>query len=345
MNTVNKDSEMKTAILSLTEGAGALAADLAARLPEATVIGGGGSVAQVLAENWQEGYDAFICIMAAGIVVRSIAPLLKDKASDPCVVVVDEKGGFAVSLLSGHLGGGNDLARQVADITDGQAVITTASDALGLTALDLWARANGLIVEDKAALTRVTAKLVNQGMVTIYFDVQTERLPSHFVRVERPDQADIIVSARQMVVGEGAVVMRPAQLVFGIGCNRNTPVEEISQAVTDLCRDHDLSPLAIRNLASIDLKNDEVGLLEYGRQNKLTIEFFGKDELNTVPGVSSSAAVMAATGAVGVAEPAALLSASTNKLLIRKQKWKNVTLAVAEIPYMLSAPAPVISNI
>ncbi len=327
---------MKTAILSLTKGGRALATTLASNMDQATVLAGP-PVAETLALHWQD-YDAFICITATGIVVRAIAPLIKDKAVDPCVVVVDEKGRFAVSLLSGHFGGGNDLAREVAAVTDGQPVITTASDILGLPALDLWARDNGLVVEDKAALTRVSAKLVNQGKVNIYLDVPSEKLPDSFVLVETPDQADIIASFRRTVTGGGGVALRPAQLVFGVGCNRNTPIDEIGRAIKELCRDNDLSPHAIRNLASIDLKSDEKGLLEFARQQNLAIDFFNKDELNTVSGVGHSATVLAATGAVGVAEPAALLSAATGKLLIRKQKWKNVTLAVAVAGYTLSAP-------
>ncbi|HEB69472.1 MAG TPA: cobalamin biosynthesis protein CbiG, partial [Desulfobulbus sp.] len=126
--------------------------------------------------------------MATGIVVRTLAPLLQDKRLDPAVVVCDEKGRFAVSLLSGHLGGGNALARQVAAILGGQAVITTASDVLGRTALDLWAHALDLQVADKRALTRIMGKLVNHGSVTLHSDYPLPELPDDITMQDDPEK-------------------------------------------------------------------------------------------------------------------------------------------------------------
>lgn len=330
---------MKTAIVSLTPGGHGLAARLSRSLANSTVLKIDEPVAKILERSWHR-YDGFICIMAAGIVVRSVASLLKDKQTDPCVVVVDEKGRFAISLISGHLGGGNALALEVAALLGGEAVITTASDNLGLTALDLWARENGLLVENKAALTRASAQLVKRKVIRLFSEVPAKKTPLDFVLVNDPQKADLIVSNR---TGDwpGVAILRPVNLVLGVGCNRGTPEEEIEQAVASLFLEHHLARNSIRNLASIDLKKDEPGLLAFASRHNLTLDFFNKDELNTVPGISKSEYVMKATGAVGVSEPAALLSAGIENLLIRKQKWKNVTLAVAEIPYILSAPAPV----
>ncbi|MCI5141596.1 MAG: cobalamin biosynthesis protein CbiG, partial [Candidatus Electrothrix sp. ATG1] len=148
---------------------------------------------QTLAQAWQD-YDHLICIMATGIVVRSIAPLLQDKAVDPAVVVCDEQGRFAISLLSGHLGGGNALARKIAELLGGQAVITTASDVLGHTALDLWCRDLGLAVSDKQRLTCVMAKLVNTGSVTLNSDYPLPPLPPDIILSDDPDSADLRIS-------------------------------------------------------------------------------------------------------------------------------------------------------
>lgn len=333
---------MKTAILSLTDGGRALAVDLASRLEEATVLDNSGPVARVLAENWQ-GYEAFVCIMAAGIVVRSIAPLLQDKASDPCVVVMDEKGCFAVSLLSGHLGGGNDLARQVADIMDGQAVITTASDTLGLTPIDLWAKGQRLAVSGRSRLTKASAHLVSQGMIRAFSEVSGP-LPSDFQEVNDPGSAQIVISYKTGHAEE-QLQLYPPQLVVGIGCNRGTIEQEIDEALRELFAKHSLAKQSVIRLASIDLKSDEVGLLAFAEHYNWSLEFFTKQQLNEVSGVSYSDAVMKATGAQGVAEPAALLAAQTGQLIIRKEKWKNVTMAVAVADYMLSEPAPAISTI
>ncbi|HCC54678.1 MAG TPA: cobalamin biosynthesis protein CbiG [Desulfobulbaceae bacterium] len=326
---------MKIGILSITEGGRRLATELAAKMPDALLLPKENGVARTLAAHWRE-MDGFICIMAAGIVVRAIAPLLQDKESDPCVVVLDEKGHHAVSLLSGHLGGGNDLARQVAALVGGEAVLTTASDTLGLAALDLWARDQDLVCEDKEGLTRASARLVNTGSLGIYAEVAIASLPQGLAAVAGPELADIVISPRIGDYG-GAVVFRPKNLVLGVGCNRGAPVAELRQACEELFAEQGLSRLSIRNLASIDLKQDEAGLLAFAEEQGWRLEFFSKEELNRVENVTVSEAALRNVGAVGVAEPAALLSAQSNDLLVGKRKWRNVTMAVARANFMLSA--------
>ncbi len=268
--------------------------------------------------------------MATGIVVRTLAPLLKDKRSDPAVVVCDEQGDYAVSLLSGHLGGGNALARQVAAVTGGQAVITTASEVLGRTAIDLWARDLGLVVTDKERLTRAMGILVNKGAVTLYSDYPLPALPEDLRRQDQSETADLVITCRINLQTTG-VLLHPQALVAGIGCNRNTPAAEIEEALRQACAENNLARQAIKSLASIDLKSDEQGLLEFSCRNRLPIEFFHRDRLNGVEGVSTSAVVLKATGARGVAEPAAVLASGGGRLLVKKMKWANVTVAIAEI--------------
>jgi len=325
---------MKIGILAITDGGRKLAADLATKMPEALLLSQEGGVAQALAQHWRE-MDGFVCIMATGIVVRAIAPLLQDKKSDPCVVVVDEKGHHAVSLLSGHLGGGNNLARQVAAMLGGEAVITTASDILGLAALDLWARDQELVCESKEGLTKVSARLVNSGSLNVNSEVTVASLPSGLVQVTGPELADIVVTPRLGDYGT-AVVFHPRNLVLGVGCNRDVPVAELRQACKELFLEQGLSQLSIRNLASIDLKQDEVGLLAFAEEQGWRIDFFNKDELNRVENVTVSEAALWNVGAIGVAEPAALLSAQSNDLLVGKRKWHNVTMAVARVNCTLS---------
>lgn len=289
-----------------------------------------GRLATVMAEVWAE-YRAIVCIMATGIVVRTVAPLLQDKYRDPAVVVCDEQGRFAVSLLSGHLGGANDLAHRVAAATGGQAVLTTASDVLGRTALDLWCREWGLTPANKDALTRAMGKLVDQGSLTLWSRYPLPALPADLTPVAERAAADLVIDSRTDL-GESGALLHPKALVVGIGCNRGTGASVIAQAVEATCRQHRLAPQAIARLASIDLKQDETGLLEYARQQGLDIIFFNKEQLNRVEGLTASEAVLRATGAKGVAEPAALLGAGTGSaLLVPKIKWTDVTTAVAEI--------------
>lgn len=334
---------MKIGILAITDGGKRLAAHLATRMPSSLLLPQEAGVAQTLAEHWPK-MDGFVCIMATGIVVRAIAPLLRDKASDPCVVVADEKGRHAISLLSGHLGGGNDLTRQVAALCGGEAVITTASDTLGLAPLDLWARAQDLVCESREGLRQASARLVNRGSLTIFSEVAVASLPPGLAAVAGPELADIVISSR-IADYRAAVVFRPRNLVVGVGCNRGVPLAELHQACEELFVEQGLSQLSIRNLASIDLKRDETGLAAFAAEKGWRLDFFSKEELNRVADIAVSEAALRAVGAVGVAEPAALLSAQSNELLVGKRKWRNVTMAVARANCTLSEQDRALQNI
>ena len=328
-NTDNSASPWRCAVLALSQGGG----DLGQRLAES--LGGEffacrGHLAETMAAVWSE-YRAIVGIMATGIVVRTAAPLLRDKYQDPAVVVCDELGRFAISLLSGHLGGANELARRVAALTGGQAVLTTASDVLGRTALDLWCRDLGLIVADKTAFPRVMGRLVDSGVLTVWSRHPLPELPPDLRLAADRGAADLIIDCCAGA-GECGVRLLPRSLSVGIGCNRGTPWEDIDRAVAETCRLHALDARSIARLASIELKRDEAGLLAYASRQALAIEFYDSDQLNLVEGVSTSAAVLKATGAKGVAEPAALLAAGAGSvLLVPKQKFADVTVAVAEM--------------
>jgi cobalt-precorrin 5A hydrolase len=328
---------MKIALVAITRGGKNLARELAGRLENATFLdqADGQKIAELLAANWHT-YDGFVCIMAAGIVVRAIAPLLQDKLVDPCVVVMDEQGRHAISLLAGHLGGGNELAHRLAVLCGGTAVITTASDTLLLVALDLWAEAQGLVVPSREKLVAAAALLVNRGHLRLYTDEAVESLPPGLELTDRAEQADIIVSA-STGFAEGATIFRPRQLVLGTGCNRGTPAGEFAEALAELLADLRLSRDCIRNLASIDKKSDEPGLLQFAAENGWRIDFFPAEKINSLNNITISFAALRAVGAIGVAEPAALLSAQSNQLECRKRKWKNVTMAIARAPFSLSA--------
>ncbi len=322
---------MKIGILAVTEGGKKLAAGIAQELEEATFLDPGKKIAVILTEYWHL-YDGFICIMATGIVVRALAPLVQDKRQDPCVVVMDEKGKHSISLLSGHLGGGNELARRAAAITGGRPVITTASDTLDLVSLDLWARDSHLFTT-KEMLTRASSELVNRGRLKLYCDEDIEQLPQGLEQTEIKAEADIIIAHECQERGQ--LVFHPKNLVVGVGCNRGTPLEEFEEALQELLDDLRYSPFAIRNLASIDLKNDEEGLMAFARKNGWQIDFFSKEEINTLSDLEISHAALKAVGAIGVAEPTALLSAQNTLLLSRKRKWQNITMAVAQAPFTL----------
>lgn len=295
--------------------------------------------ADELASRWH-GSKGIICIMAAGIVVRTLAPLLQDKKSDPAVVVIDENGAFVISLLSGHLGGANELARKIAAQIGGQPVITTASDVQGRTALDLWARQRGLYVEDYEKLKRLSMKMLRGARLRLFSECTVATLPGEFELADSPEGVDIIVSER--IMERDATFLRPPALFAGIGCNRGTLSGEIIELIGSVLEEHNLSLHSLRELATIDIKKDEAGISECARHLKLKVKYCSGDLLNSIStemNMESSAAVREATGAVAVAEPAAVAAArgySDNcELLIPKIRRGNVTLAIAKAEYTL----------
>ena len=297
-------------------------------------------------------YKYLVLIMAVGVAVRLVAPKLRDKHQDPGVVVLDEKGAFVVSLLSGHSGGANELARKVASLAGAQPVITTASDVTGTMAIDLLGRELGWEIEDNSNVTKVSAALVNGECIGIYQEAGETNwwagpLPDNvsiFDSIkslsESNCQAALIITDRilgnegQALPG-GTVVYRPKSLVVGIGCNRGTKCSEIERAVTQVFQEQGLSLKSIKNIATIDLKRDEAGLLEFGRKYGLPIEYFDGESLSKVNFSSSSSAVVRRhTGTSAVCEPAALLSSHGGSLVVPKVQYdRAITIAVARLPF------------
>ena len=292
-------------------------------------------------------YKAIACIMAAGIVVRTIAPLVRNKKTDPAVVVMDEKGRFVISLLSGHVGGANALTETLAGITGGQAVITTASDVQGAVAVDTLAQKLGCVVEDYSGAKKVTAALVNGGKAAAwsYNSAISHRLGG-MRGVRLYNSLDAVINAKRdavLIISpfilpgelkallEPVAVLRPKVLVVGIGCNRGTTAREIGNLAARVFREHGLSPLSVRNLATISDKKDEVGITEFARKTGVDVEYISKRRLlmaDTPSGPSEK--VFRNMGVYGVCEPAALVSAGADALIAPKKKSKNATIAVAE---------------
>jgi cobalt-precorrin 5A hydrolase len=299
-------------------------------------------LAAVFPEVWRN-HPAMVCIMATGIVVRLIAPLVRHKAADPAVVVLDERGHFVISLLSGHLGGANDLARRIAAITGGQVVITTATDVRGKPPVDLIARQKGLEIENLGMLARLARAILEEEPVWLYDPEKRlspeldEEIPGvrpwgEDGRVERAVPAvGVWVSETAPPAGPQWLILRPRNLVVGVGCNRSTPAEEILDLVHLVFRQEGISLSSIRNLASVDLKADEAGLLSAARGLRRPIEFFSRSELQDVEVPNPSAQVEEHIGVRSVCEAAAIRSAANGRLLVTKRKMPNVTLAVARV--------------
>jgi cobalamin biosynthesis protein CbiG len=325
-------------IFYITDGGRRLAEKLAEGFPGSEIVK---FSSKSFGDKWALSKN-IICIMATGIVVRTAAPLLKDKKTDPAVVVLDEKGQYAISLLSGHMGGANALAEEVAAYLGAQAVITTASDVQGRLSLDLWAKEHDLYIEDFEKLKKLSTRIVNGQKVKLYSDcpIDEGHVPDEFEPADSAEQAEIVVSYR--TINTDALMLRPGVLFVGIGCNRGTGKAEIGEVFHEVLREEGLSINSVKGIASIDVKQDEQGLLDFAEDTGLDIEFFSKDVLNdaaSLYNIAPSEAVRAATGAVAVAEPAAAAGAekifNDCTIITPKVKRGNVTLAIAKAKYTL----------
>ncbi len=288
-------------------------------------------------------YEGHIFIMATGIAVRMIAPLIRNKTTDPGVVVVDDKGKYAISLISGHLGGANALTQRVADIIGALPVITTATDVNEVTSIDMTAKKAGLVIENPHAIKYVNMAFLNGERVRLIdpchilpdndrlLYVNTENLQSATCDL----QPCIYISEEIRNLPENYLILRPKNLVAGIGCNRNTGMDETEAFLRKVMKEFGLSFSSLKNIASIDLKKDEPGLIRLSENLKIPIDFYSKDALNNVKNIQTpSSMVKKHIGVNSVCEAAAMLSAKTDNLIVPKQKSGNVTLAIAKIPFL-----------
>jgi cobalt-precorrin 5A hydrolase len=329
------------AIVALTPNGLCLGRRLAAALGRGEVVGSGPGARQTLQDLFRAGRP-LVAIMALGIVVRLLGPLARDKDADPPVVVVDEAGRFAVSVLGGHRGGANALARAVAAAVGATPVVTTASEALGLPALELVGRAWGWKIEDGSRLTEVAAAAVRGEAIAIYQDAgrrdwwqEFGNWPAHFECIDSwptSGRAGVLVISDRICpdTRSPAVVYRPPSLVLGVGCRQGVPGDEIEALFLQVCARHGFAALSLGVVATASIKADEPGLVEFARRHGVPLCAFGLEQLAAVaPLPTPSAVVHSKIGIAGVAEPAALLAAGTTTLLVPKQRGRRVTMALA----------------
>lgn len=323
---------MSRAYLAFTEKGMALAHRLARALPGSVSRCGAGGVrlAEWTSTQFAQA-DALIFVGAVGIAVRAIAPHCKSKATDPAVVVLDECGRFAVPLLSGHLGGANALARALAEACGAIPVITTATDANGVFAVDEWAKAQGCAVLEPERIKLVSGALLAGHTVRLASDWPVQGTPPAGVDPARtPAEADFALT---LSPAGDALHLVPRIGVLGIGCRRGTCAEQLEAAFTDFCARHSLAPACIAAAASIDLKADEAGLLAFCRAHGWPITFYSAEQLRALPGpFTPSPFVQSVTGVDNVCERAAVL-ASGGCIRIPKQAGGGVTFALALCPY------------
>jgi cobalt-precorrin 5A hydrolase len=299
-----------------------------------------------------QSYKGIIMIVSLGAVVRMIAPLLKDKKTDPAVVVIDDKGEHVISVLSGHLGGANELTKEVAELLGATPVITTASDVQKTIPVDLFGSRFGWVFESGEKLTPVSASVVNEEQVAVIQESgekewwNYDRPLPETIKVyetieealEAKPNAALVVTHRNLDDNEkeilsNGVLYRPKVIVVGMGCNRGTSMEEIEKVICDTLDELQFSIKSVKAICSIDLKKDEDGLLAISQKYNWEFTCYSAEELNRVQIDDPSETVFKFTGAYGVSEPAARLFSGADSLSLIKKKSGNVTISVAVIPY------------
>lgn len=320
---------MNVACLAFTEQGFALAQTLATALGgEACRSGRPLTLAQWTQQHF--GTDrALLYVGAVGIAVRAVAPYLRSKTTDPAVVVVDECGRFAVPLVSGHLGGANDLARKVAELCGAIPVITTATDANGVFAVDEWARRQQCVVLHTACIRKVSGALLAGETVHIQTEIPVKGAPPAGVEAEQQGPCAVYVGFAPQP--DTVLWLVPRRIVLGIGCRKGTPAALLEEALAA----SGLPVQAVCTVATIDLKAQEPGLLAFCREHGWPLQVFSAGELAGLEGnFTASTFVQKTTGVDNVCERAAVL-ASGGMLLRRKMVANGVTLAAAVQPYEL----------
>jgi cobalt-precorrin 5A hydrolase / cobalt-factor III methyltransferase / precorrin-3B C17-methyltransferase len=305
------------------------AAHLANAWPDARLYDGRAKIA--LRQAWGE-CDGIVLFLATGAAVRLIAPLVESKHGDPGVVTVDDATTFAVALCGGHEGGANALAGRVADTLGATPVITTASDSVGVPALDSLGKVLGFRLEEGSDLAAVGAALVSGEKVGL---VSNRRwplgpLPENVAPTDELRAPLILISDRLVEIPRPAVIYRPPSLVAGVGCSRGASKDEILALLGASLEVAGLSPKSLTALASIDVKRDEAGLLEAAETLGVPLRFLPAEDLTAVDVPNPSEVVRGAVGTASVAEAAVISSGA--ELVVEKRKSANATVAVGRLP-------------
>jgi len=348
----------RIAVVAITKNGIEISRRIKSKLPEAEIfvpekhrdsgtdINWFSDQATALVASLFQSHDAVVCIFSLGAVIRMIAPHLKDKKSDPAVIVIDDKANHVISALSGHLGGANALTKLLASFLDSRAVITTAADVNETIAVDLVGREFGWSIDDSANVTRVSALMVNEEKIAVFQDAGEKNwwpanLPKNVTAVQNIDdvkspdfKAALIITDRIISDAEildKSVIYRPKSLVVGVGLHFDTDRETIESGVRTTFDENKLSTKCIRNIASVNRGARVRGLDEFAGQIGVPVQIFEKSDLAKVDVPNPSKVVAKFEGTASVSEAASLLS-SGGRLVVPKQKFPpNLTVAVCRI--------------
>ena len=338
----------RLSVISFTENGSRLAEQLKERIPSYEVVcfpkeqikeqGLGAWTGEQMQKK-----NALLFIGACGIAVRAIAPYLTDKLHDSPVLVMDEQGNYVIPILSGHVGGANELARLIGMQTGAIPVITTATDVNRRFAVDLFAKKNGLWIQNKDGIAKVSAKVLQGQIITMSVEtghvLPEEQIPTGIEMVPYPpaQQVDVLITTENIQVA-ALLTLVPREYILGVGCKKGKEEEKITAFISAGMKEQGLELNQIYALASIWQKANEEGLVNWSQKAGIPFLAFSAEELEQVEGIfEESAFVRQTVGVANVCERAAMKACKDGGWLIQKKVARDgMTLAIARREWRIS---------
>ena len=286
--------------------------------------------------------NALICLFSLGAVIRLIAPHLKDKKTDPAVIVIDDKMTFVISVLSGHIGGANELTQEISEKLNALPVITTAADVNKTIVVDLVGKQFGWKIDDETTVTKISAHMVNSESIGVFQQTGNTKwykeLPKNVTIYDNLEELKKSNSKAHLIISDAiidnelaqeSVIYRPQSLVIGIGLHWDTTKDTIREGIEYCLEKFNLSSKCIAKLVSIKKPEDVQGLIDLGKEMKIPVEYVDREELSEIITPNPSSTVKAFEGTASVSEAAAI-KVSSGELIVEKQKFPpNLTIAIA----------------
>ena len=285
-------------------------------------------------------YDAIIAIMASGILIRSIAPYIESKTTDPAVVNIDDNGNFVISTLSGHLGGANKLTNKIATLIDATPVITTSTDVNNKLGIDVIAKDLYLDINDTSEILFFNKAIIESREIT--FTINPDKNFDYLFKYLNNNNLEINVSIKEsskintdeihVSIEDHEIVLKEKKIVVGIGCRRGKEYEKINYGFSKSIEELNIDKSRVNMLASAEIKKDEEGILKLSDKLNIPVKFVEMDKLKLFESryVQKSEFVKSKFGIYGVCEPSALIMAGfDSKLIYKKTSYDGVTIAIA----------------
>lgn len=296
----------------------------------------------ILHTAWKE-FDAIIFIMATGAVIRKIAPYLKDKSTDPAILIITLDLKKVIPLVSGHLGGANELACEITDSLD-ECInfVTTASDQIKTISFDMFAKTKDYEISNLKSLAEIANRVINKQIVQVVsypslikelksFEGYKDDLIEFFTPNNLEDLNNSLptVYITPQKLANNSLQIHPKEITLGLGMNRGTRFKEIKLAVQRFCFEHGLNLDNVTTFASFEAKSNEVGLLEFAKDVAIELKFFNEDEINALEQDFSPSQATKFFNIKGVAEPASLLASKHKTLFLNKRIYGGITIAAS----------------